>query len=163
MAWKVVLYFSNRASICSHALILLSPSRWFVLQPFTKHVWIVVLVVYKRRVHPVFQTRLECGSLSAYTHKFPALCFKHVLRRGAQTLGAVTGSLMILLTPRPSSCVPGTQSFNGCFPTKHHTEDGPRFSFSVAWRVSSSSSRTGSLMSLLSVHMHLSPALFKHV
>ena len=56
---------------------------------------------------------------------------------------------MILLTPRPSSCVPGTgsQFFNRCFPSKHHAEDGPRFSSSVAWRVSSSSSRTGSLMS----------------
>ena len=51
-----MLYCSNRASICSHALILLSPSRWLVmtgwltsisLQPFTKHVWIVVLDVYK--------------------------------------------------------------------------------------------------------------------
>ena len=38
----------------------------------------MVLVVYKHRLHPVFQTRLECGSLSAYTHQFPALCFKHV-------------------------------------------------------------------------------------
>ena len=122
-------------------------------------------LAYKHQSTALSQTRLECGSLSAYMHQFPALCFNHVLRRGVQTLGAVTASLMILLRPRPSSCVPGTgtQSFNRCFPTKHHTEDGPSFSSSVAWRVSSSSSRTGSLMSLLSVHTHLSPALFKHV
>ena len=31
VAWKVVLYFSNLESICSHALILLSPTRWFVM------------------------------------------------------------------------------------------------------------------------------------
>ena len=51
VAWKVVLYFSNLASICSHALILLSPTRWIVmtgwrtsisLQPVFKHVWIMV-------------------------------------------------------------------------------------------------------------------------
>ena len=96
-----------------------------------KHVWMVVLVVYKHRLHPVFQTRLECGSLSAYTHYFPTLCFKHVLRRGVRTRGAVTASLMILLTPRPSFCVPGTgtQSFNRCFPSKRHTEDGPQIQF----------------------------------
>ena len=29
---------------------------------------------YKHRIHPVFQTRLECGSWSAYTHQ----SFKHV-------------------------------------------------------------------------------------
>ena len=28
---------------------------------------------------PVFQTRLNCGSLSVYTHPSTALCFKHVL------------------------------------------------------------------------------------
>ena len=44
----------------------------------TKHVWIVVLVVYKRRLHLVFQTRSECGSLSAYTHQFLAPYFIHV-------------------------------------------------------------------------------------
>ena len=88
-----MLYFSNFASICSHALILLSPTRWFVmigwrtslclcaitsLQPFAKHVWIVVLAFYKHRLHPVLQTRLECRSLSAYTHLFPALCVNHL-------------------------------------------------------------------------------------
>ena len=45
VAWKVVLYCSNRASICSHALILLTPTRWIVmtgwrtsisLQPFVQ-------------------------------------------------------------------------------------------------------------------------------
>ena len=28
--------------------------------------------------HPVFQTCLGCGSLSAHTHQYPALCFKNV-------------------------------------------------------------------------------------
>ena len=78
VAWTVVLYFSNRASTCSHALIFLRQTRWIVmigwrtsisLQPFTKHFWIAAFVYYKHRLHRVFRTRLECGSLSAYTHK----------------------------------------------------------------------------------------------
>ena len=64
VAWKVVLCCSNRASICSHALILLSQTRWIVmtgwcasisLQPFDQTrfgLWF--LVVYKHRLHPVF-------------------------------------------------------------------------------------------------------------
>ena len=39
------------------------------LQLFTKHFWIAVFVVFKHRLHLVFRTRLECGSLSAYTHQ----------------------------------------------------------------------------------------------
>ena len=51
VAWNVVLCCSNRASICSLALILLSQTRWIVMpcsstsispQPLFKHVWIVV-------------------------------------------------------------------------------------------------------------------------
>ena len=88
VAWKVVLYCSNRASICSHALILLSQTRWIVmtgwrtcisLQLVFKHVWIVVPCCIQASVSTLlFQTRLGCGSLSAHTHQYPALCFKHV-------------------------------------------------------------------------------------
>ena len=87
VAWKVVLYFANRASICSHALILLSPSRWFVmtgwrtsisLQPFgpcclqassppcvsnTFGMWIFVCV-HAPVSSILFQTRLDFGSVS---------------------------------------------------------------------------------------------------
>ena len=57
VAWKVVLYFENRASICSHALILLSPTRGIVttarrtsisLQPFVQ-------------LQPFDQTCVDCG------------------------------------------------------------------------------------------------------
>ena len=84
VAWKVVLYFSNRASICSHALILLSPSRWFVmtgwrtsisLQPFVQTRG--SLLYTSISLHPVFQSRFDCGYLFAYTHQSPALSFKH--------------------------------------------------------------------------------------
>ena len=37
-----------------------------VYSPLTKHVWIVDLVVYKHRLHPVLQTRLECGSFCVH-------------------------------------------------------------------------------------------------
>ena len=32
---------------------------------------------------PMSQARLECGSLFAFTHQFPALCFKHVMDYGS--------------------------------------------------------------------------------
>ena len=74
-----------RTRISIQFCVLNTLGLWFrvhvrasVSSPLTKHVWIVVLVVYKHRLHPVLQTRLECGSLCAYTHQFPALCFKHV-------------------------------------------------------------------------------------
>ena len=108
VAWKLVLCCSNRASICSLALIFLSQTRWTVmsgwctsislqhfvqtrldcgslmytsisLQPCVSNTFgLRFFVVYKHRLHPVFQTRLECGSLSAHTHQSPAFCFKHV-------------------------------------------------------------------------------------
>ena len=100
-----MLYCSNRASICSHALILLSQTRWIVmtgwrtsisLQPMFKHVRIVV---FKHQFPPCVsnmsrlwilvcahasvpqlcvQTRLGCDFLFVYKHLSPALCFKHV-------------------------------------------------------------------------------------
>ena len=106
VAWKVVLYFSNRASICSHALNILSPTRWFVmtgwririsLQPFVQTRG--SFTVYKHQSPPcvsnmfglgllvcvhasvsslVFQTRLDHGSVSVYEHQSLVLCFEHV-------------------------------------------------------------------------------------
>ena len=85
VAWKVLLYCSNRASFCSHALILLSPTRWIVmtgwrtsisLQPFVQTRG--SLLYTSISLHPVFQTCLDCGYLFAYTHQSPALCLKHV-------------------------------------------------------------------------------------
>ena len=70
MECSVVLF--NRASICSRALILLSPSRWIVmtgwrtsisLQPLFKHGWFVVLVVYKHQFPPCVSNMSNCGSL----------------------------------------------------------------------------------------------------
>ena len=48
-----MLYFSNRASICSHALILLSPTRWIVLTGWRASI----------SLQPFVQTRLDYGSL----------------------------------------------------------------------------------------------------
>ena len=84
MAWKVVLYCSNHASICSHAVIILSQTRWIVMtgwrtsisrQPVFKHVLDCGSLLFTRiSFHLVFQTCLDCGSLSAHTHQYPALC-----------------------------------------------------------------------------------------
>ena len=74
MAWKVVLYCSNRASICSHALILLSPTRWFVMTGWRTSISLQPFV----QLQPFDQTRLDCGSFFVYKHRSPALCFKHV-------------------------------------------------------------------------------------
>ena len=49
-----------------------------VYSPLTKHVGLWFLVAYKHRLHSMSHARLECGSMFAYTHQFPALCFKHV-------------------------------------------------------------------------------------
>ena len=88
LAWKVVLYCSNRASICSHALILLSQTRWIVVTGWRTSISLQPCVqtrldcgsLLKTSIsrHPVCQTCLDCGSLFAYTHQSPALCFKHV-------------------------------------------------------------------------------------
>ena len=58
VAWQVVLYFSNRASICSHALIILSPSRWFVM---TCRVQASVYSPFKHvsNVDPCLRTRIS--------------------------------------------------------------------------------------------------------
>ena len=53
VAWKVVLYFSNLASICSHALILLSQTRWIVVTGWCTSI----------SLQPFVQTRLDYGSL----------------------------------------------------------------------------------------------------
>ena len=82
VAWNVVLCCSNRASISSLALILLSRTRWIVmpclctsisLQPFVQTRLNCGSLLYTS-----IQTRLNCGSWSAYTHQSPALSFKHV-------------------------------------------------------------------------------------
>ena len=84
VAWKVVLYCSNRASICSHALILLSRTRWIVMTGWCTSISLQTfdqtrldcgsLLCTSISLHRVFQKRLDCGSLSAYTHQSPALC-----------------------------------------------------------------------------------------
>ena len=53
VAWNVVLYCSNRASICSLAFILLSPSRVFVMTGWRTSI----------SLQPFAQTRLDYGSL----------------------------------------------------------------------------------------------------
>ena len=88
MAWKVVLCCSNRSSIRSLALILLSQTRWIVmpclrtsisLQPFVQtRLDGGSLFVHKHGCTDLVQTRLDIGSLFVYKHQSPALCFKHV-------------------------------------------------------------------------------------
>ena len=68
VAWNVVLCCSNRASICSLALILLSQTRWIVMPCLCTSI----------SLKPFVQTRLICGSWSAYMHQSPAFSFKHV-------------------------------------------------------------------------------------
>ena len=73
VAWKVVLCCSNRASICSHAIILLSQTRWIImtgwhtnisLQPFAQTRLECGSVLYTSiSLHHVFQTCPDCGSL----------------------------------------------------------------------------------------------------
>ena len=73
VAWKVVLCCSNRASICSHAIILLSQTRWIImtgwhtsisLQPFAQTRLECGSVLYTSiSLHLVFQTCPDCGSL----------------------------------------------------------------------------------------------------
>ena len=53
VARNVVLYCSNRASICSHALILLSPTRWIIITGWRTSI----------SLQPFVQTRLDYGSL----------------------------------------------------------------------------------------------------
>ena len=48
-----------------------STAPLFNFSPLTKHVWIVVLIVYKHRIHP--------GSVSWYKHVLPASLAKRVL------------------------------------------------------------------------------------
>ena len=67
VAWKVVLYFSNRASICSHALILLSPPRWFVMTGGAP-----------ASVYSPLPNTFGLWSWSAHAHQSPAWSFKHV-------------------------------------------------------------------------------------
>ena len=83
VAWKVVLYCSNRASVCSHALILLSQTRWIVMTGWHKHQSTARVQTHldcgsllhtSISFRPVFQTYLYGGSLSAHTHQYPALC-----------------------------------------------------------------------------------------
>ena len=90
VAWKVVLYCSTRAAICSLALILLSQTRLIAMllclstsigrQPCvqTRLDCGSLFCLQASVSSPVFQTRLDCGSLSVYTLQSPALCLKHV-------------------------------------------------------------------------------------
>ena len=73
MAWKVVLYFSNRASICSHAFIFLSPTRWFVMVGWRISISLQTFV----QLQLFDQTRLDCR-LCCCTSIVSTLCFKHV-------------------------------------------------------------------------------------
>ena len=76
VAWSVVLYCSNRASICSHALILLSPSRWIVMTGWRTSISLHPFVQTRGSLlytcislHLVFQTRLDCNSLFGNKHQ----------------------------------------------------------------------------------------------
>ena len=62
-----MLHCSNRASICSHALILLSQTRWFVTTGCRTSI----------SLQPFDQTRSKCGSL-LFTSIVSTLCLKHV-------------------------------------------------------------------------------------
>ena len=72
VAWKVVLYFSNRASICSHALILLSPTRWFVKTGG------VQASVSSTVFSPASLTKHEGLWSLLFASIVSTLCFKHV-------------------------------------------------------------------------------------
>ena len=114
VAWNVVLYCSNLASICSLALILLSPTRWIVmtgwrtsisLQTFVQtrgsllfasiglqqcvskpfELWILVCV-HASVSSLVFQTRLDGDSLFVYKHQSPALWFSSPVFKHVQIL-----------------------------------------------------------------------------
>ena len=73
VTWKVVLYFSNRASICSHALILLSPSRWFVMTGWRTSSCLCSII----SLQPFDQNTFGLWSL-LITSIVSTLCFKHV-------------------------------------------------------------------------------------
>ena len=85
MARNVVLCCSNRASICSLALFLLSQTRWIVMP----------LYEYKHQSPALVQTRLDCGPSFVYKHQSPALCFKTRL---------ICGSLSVYTHPSTALC-----------------------------------------------------------
>ena len=88
-----MLYCSNRASICSHALIFLSQTRWIgvtgwrtsiSLQPCVSNTFgLWFLVVYKHQSPPCVSNMSRLWILVAHTHKYPALCFKTRLDYGS--------------------------------------------------------------------------------
>ena len=59
VVWKVVLYFSNLASICSPALILLSPSRWFVMSGWLTSISLQHVFKHVRILVPCLRTRIS--------------------------------------------------------------------------------------------------------
>ena len=60
-------------------------------------------LAYKHRLHPVFQTRLECGSLSAHTHQSPALCVSSTVFQTRLDYGPCLGTSISLLFPWSNS------------------------------------------------------------
>ena len=162
-----MLYCSNRASICSHALILLSQTRWFVttgcrtsisLQRVQTRLDCSSLLYTSVSFHPVFQTCLDYGSLSAHTHQYPALCFKHVWIMGSCLYASI--SLQPFDQTR-SKC--GSLLFTSIVSTlcfKHVQNVVPCcLHASVSSTVFPTRLECGSV----SGYKHLPPALFKHV
>ena len=85
VAWKVVLYCSNHASICSHALILLSQTRWFVMtgwrtsisrQPVFKHTFGLWFLLYTSISFPLCVSNMSrIGDPCLRTRiQYPAPC-----------------------------------------------------------------------------------------
>ena len=88
LAWKVVLYCSRpriHLFACTHP----SVSNSLVCNDWSSYKHQSTARVQTRldcgsllyisiSFYPVFQTCLDCGSFSAHTHQYPALCFKHV-------------------------------------------------------------------------------------
>ena len=156
-----MLYFSNRASICSHALIFLSPTRWSVLtvcrtsislQPFVQtRLDIGSLLFTSISLHLVFQTCLYCGSLSAHMHQYPSLWFSSTV---FQTRVDVSGSGCL---HRGTEFRPITHLL--IWTTGVHC-NGPCLGTSICFLLCP---RTRISPGSLSVHSHPFPALFKHI
>ena len=136
---------SNRASICSHALTLLSPTRWSVmtgwrtsigLQPFVQTRLDCGSSLYTSiSLHPGFQTCPFCGSLSAHTHQSPALCvsstvFQHIWIMVRVWVQASASCFLVKHVPclrtrisRGSLSV-HTHPFPVCLPSRSHLQEG---------------------------------------
>ena len=178
-----MFYCSNRASICSHALFLLSQTRWFVTTGWLSYKHQSTARVQTRldcgsllytciSFHPVFQTCLDYGSLSAHTHQVPALCFKHVwnvypcLRTRVSfqhCVSKTSGTSICLLLPWSNTFGFGSLlctriRFHPCL--KHVQIKFPCLRTCIS---PSPVFRMCLDCGSLSGHTHPSPALFKHV